>query len=93
MPDDFSQGSTRFSLFFHLRFGFFWRHVILLPSICQEGLDPRSMPKPARSCVQEADDFRWILHRVQRGFLILPPSVLVLLEARYFASLGMPPRN
>ena len=51
------------------------------------------MPKPARSCVQEAGDFRWILHRVQPGFLFLPPAVLVLLEARYFASLDMPRRN
>jgi hypothetical protein len=54
MPDDFSQGSARVSFFFHLRFWFLWRHVILLPSICQEGIDPRSMPKLARSCVQEA---------------------------------------
>ena len=85
----FSQGS----IFFHLRFWFFWRHVILLPSICQKGIYPRSMPKLARSCVQEAGDFRMIFHRVPRGFLFLPPSVLVLVVARYFASLNMPSRN
>ena len=65
----------------------------MLPSRCQVGIDHESMSKLARSCDQEADDFLWILHRVQLGFLFLPPSVLVLLSTRCFAALDRPKRN